>query len=241
MIYTKCMRWSYRCRWNSQWFAIERCFPLESNCQQDNRSSAFIGFTQDNICRIQEVLKKPPLAVVLENNTRWNSFRDTLKRLIELKEVLTLAMSDDFEDFNWKDIENVCKLLQPLKEATMALQEKSADAKLAVRVIKHFYDMVKDRMRNLNQTPQGISADHAYIAPKKVCRFTEFVEQSMSDDFDIFSYMQNFKPTSCDPECIFSLCRLTKNYLQNKLTPANHSRNVSFNKNKHLFAPNSGS
>ena len=80
----------------------------------------------------KEILKKPPLAVVLENNTRWNSFHDMLKRLIELVEVLTLAMPDDFEDFNWKNIENVCKLL---KEATMALQEKSADAKLAVRVI----------------------------------------------------------------------------------------------------------
>ena len=97
------------------------------------RSSAL----QVNICRIQEVLKKPPFAVVLENNTRWNSFHDMLKRLIELKEVLTLAMPDDFEDFNWKAIENVCKLLQPLKEATMASQEKSADAKLAVRVIKY--------------------------------------------------------------------------------------------------------
>ena len=202
-----------------------------------------------------------------------------LKRLIELKEVLTLVMQDDFEDFNWKDIEKVCKRFQPLKEATMALQEKSADAKLAVRVIKYlkviassetvlespvndvmqkwingkiivnallhsdgpFYDMVKDRRKNLNQTPQVVSADHAYIAPKKVCRFTEFVEQSMFDDFNIFSYMQNFKPTSCNPECLFSLCRLTKNYLQNRLTPANHSRNVFPNKNKHLTAPNSGS
>ena len=201
-----------------------------------------------------------------------------LKRLIELKEVLTLAMPDDFENFNWKDIENVCKLLQPLKEATMALQEKSADAKLAVRVIKYlviassetvldspvsevmqkwiigniiviavlhsdgpFFDMVKDRMKNVNQTPQVVSADHAYIAPKKVCRSTEFVERSMSDDFDKFSYMQNFRPYSCDPECIISLCRLTKNYLQNRLAPASHSRNVFLNKNKHLIAPNSGS
>ena len=173
-----------------------------------------------------------------------------LKRLIELKEVLTLAMLDDFEDFKWKHTDNVCKLLQLLKEATMALQEKSADAKLAVHVIKYlkviassetvldsrvndvmqkwingniivnalldsdgpFYDMFKDRMKNLNQTPQLVSADHAYIAPKKVCRFTEFVEQSRSDDFDIFSYMQNFRPTSCDPECLFCLSRLTKNY-----------------------------
>ena len=60
-----------------------------------------------------------------------------LKRLIELKEVLTLAMPEDFEGFNWEDIENVCKLWRSLKEATMALREKSADAKLAVRVIKY--------------------------------------------------------------------------------------------------------
>ena len=101
--------------------------------------------------------------------------------------------------------------------------------------------MVKDRMKNLNQTPQVVSADHAHIAPRKGCCFTEFVEQSMSDDFDIFSYMQSFKPTSCDPECLFSLCRLTKNYLQNRLTPVNRSRNVFLNKNKLLIAPNSGS
>ena len=82
-------------------------------------------------------------------------------------------------------------------------------------------------MKNLNQTPQVVSADHAYKAPKKVCRFTEFVEQSMSDDFDVFSYMQNFKPDSCDPESLFSLCRLTKNYLQSRLTPPNHSTHIT--------------
>ena len=68
-------------------------------------------------------------------------------------------------------------------------------------------------MKNLNQAPQVVSADPAYIAPKKVCRFTEFVEQSMFDEFDIFPYMQNFKSTSCDPECLFSLCRVTTKLL----------------------------
>ena len=125
------------------------------------------------------------------------------------------------------------------------VMQKWNNGNIIVNALLHsdgpFYDMVKDRMKNLNQTPQVVSAGHAYIAPKKVCRLTEFVEQSMSDGFDIFSYIQNFRPISCDPECLFSLCRLTNNYLQNRLTPANHSRNVFFNKNKHLIAPNSGS
>ena len=72
------------------------------------------------------------------------------------------------------------------------VMQKWINGNIIVNALLHsdgpFYDMVKDRIKKLNQTPQVVSADHAYIAPKKVCRFTEFVEQSMSDDFDIISW-----------------------------------------------------
>ena len=52
---------------------------------------------------------------------------------------------------------------------------------------------------------------------------------------DIFAFLENFRPSSVDPERLFSLCRLSRNYLQNRLSPENHSRNVFLNKNKRFL------
>ena len=48
-------------------------------------------------------------------------------------------------------------------------------------------------------------------------------------------FMKNFRPGSVDPERLVSLGRLSKNYLQNRLSAENHSRNVFLNKNKSKF------
>ena len=41
--------------------------------------------------------------------------------------------------------------------------------------------------------------------------------------------------SALNPERLFSLCRLSRNYLQNRLSPENHSRNVFLNKNKRFL------
>ena len=43
--------------------------------------------------------------------------------------------------------------------------------------------------------------------------------------------MKNFRPTAEDTKRIFPISRISKNYLQGRLTPENHHRNVYLRKN----------
>ena len=73
------------------------------------------------------------------------------------------------------------------------------------------------------------------VAVEEGLSFAEFNNNCQLDEFDIFAFLENFRPSSVDPERLFSLCRLSRNYLQNRLSPENHSRNVFLNKNKRFL------
>ena len=57
-----------------------------------------------------------------------------------------------------------------------------------------------------------------------------------SSNFHFNLYLKNFRCTSVDPGRLFSLGCLTKNYLQSRLIPENHDRNVFVAKNEHDFS-----
>ena len=44
--------------------------------------------------------------------------------------------------------------------------------------------------------------------------------------FTVSAVMRNLRPSTADPERLFSFGRLSKNYLQTRLTPEHHDRNL---------------
>ena len=63
--------------------------------------------------------------------------------------------------------------------------------------------------------------------------YKDIKKQSKQDNgFDIMAAMTNFKPASVDPKRLFSYVRISKNYLQIRLSPDNHDRNVFLSKNQ---------
>ena len=67
------------------------------------------------------------------------------------------------------------------------------------------------------QTP-ALSADHQYSVGNSIPSYTKFSVASDSETFIVVDFMKNFRPGSVDPERLFSLGRLSKNYLQNRLS-----------------------
>ena len=51
--------------------------------------------------------------------------------------------------------------------------------------------------------------------------FEDFSKKVTEEDFRIENYIKRFRPASVDPERMFSLCRYSKNYLQNRMTAEN--------------------
>ena len=85
-------------------------------------------------------------------------------------------------------------------------------------------------MHRLNATVQAPSSDHEYN-PSAPITFSSFVAAKVVEQFDVKVMMTNFRPTSADTERVFSLARISKNFLQNRLSTANHNRNVFLKKN----------
>ena len=82
-----------------------------------------------------------------------------------------------------------------------------------------------------NQQP---SEDHVYVG-SEILSFQDFNSRVEKDAFDFMEFLENFRPASVDPERLFSFCRSSKNFLQNRLSPENQSRNVFLNKNKQFL------
>ena len=80
------------------------------------------------------------LQPVKDVKTRWNTTHDTLKRFVELKNPITKILNDEewkekikvnkkavkFSSLEWQVMENVVKVLEPFKEATLELSKQSA-------------------------------------------------------------------------------------------------------------------
>ena len=98
-----------------------------------------------------------------------------------------------------------------------------------------FFETIRKFAVEPESATQVASNDHQYVAVEEGLSFAEFNNNCQLDEFDIFAFLENFRPSSVDPERLFSLCRLSRNYLQNRLSPENHSRNVFLNKNKRFL------
>ena len=78
------------------------------------------------------------------------------------------------------------------------------------------------------------SEDHIYVG-SEILSFQDFNSLVEKDVFDLMEFLEKVRPASVDPERLFSFCRLSEKFLQNRLSPENHSRNVFLNKNKHFL------
>ena len=76
---------------------------------------------------------------------------------------------------------------------------------------------------------------NGYVAGTSSMSFAEYVYRVEDEQFDVKNHLSNFRATSADPERLFSFARLFKNYLQNRLSPANHCRNAFLSKNRYFF------
>ena len=86
---------------------------------------------------------------VKDVKTRWNTTHDTLKRFVELKDPIIKVLDDaewkekikckekavKFSSHEWKLMENVVKVLEPFKEATLELSKASACISLTIPTI----------------------------------------------------------------------------------------------------------
>ena len=98
-----------------------------------------------------------------------------------------------------------------------------------------FFDMIRELAIHRQTSTQPPSSDHGYVTTTKAMSFAEYVNRIEDNQFDIKEHLINFRPTSSDTERMFSLGRLSKNYLQTRLSPENHSRNLFLAKNKQFF------
>ena len=66
-----------------------------------------------------------------------------LERFVDLQDVLPHLLPSSLlpEDFDSTTLQTICKILKPLQEATLALQNEKADAALAVKVINFLRHM----------------------------------------------------------------------------------------------------
>ena len=92
-----------------------------------------------------------------------------------------------------------------------------------------FYEFVKQTCR---PEPEQITT---VISGQDLENQLNHSESNEESDFDILPYLTNFKPSSVDAERLFSLGRLSKNYLQSRMSPQTHERNVFIAKNKPMF------
>ena len=71
---------------------------------------------QEKLKRIQETMNSSSKSIYIDNETRWNSLYDCINRFIELRDILILLLPpEDFEDFDWRRLIRIQKVLSPLK------------------------------------------------------------------------------------------------------------------------------
>ena len=125
-------------------------------------------------------------------------------------------------------------LCNPIRDVLSKWVDGNAIVNAIINNNGGFFD--KNRQIALSPTlsNQQPSEDHVYVG-SEILSFQDFNSRVEKDVFDIMEFLKNFRPASVDPERLFSFCRLSKNFLQNRLSPENHSRNVFLNKNKHFL------
>ena len=84
-----------------------------------------------------------------------------------------------------------------------------------------FFDKVRQIALSPTLSNQQPSEDHVYVG-SEILSFQDFNSRVEKDVFDIMEFLENFRPASVDTERLFSFCRLSKNFLQNRLSPENY-------------------
>ena len=97
-----------------------------------------------------------------------------------------------------------------------------------------FFEKMRAKALSDELSVQIPTADHMYSEASDIS-FHDFDARTEMDNFEILEWLENFRPTSVDTERMFSFARLSRNFLQNRLSTASHSRNVFLNRNK-LFS-----
>ena len=90
-----------------------------------------------------------------------------------------------------------------------------------------FHEYVRTKAHMHVEGSRENADDHTY-APAIEVDFDAFVRASKPDDaFDIVTFLgDSFRPSSVDPERLFSLARISKTYLQNRLSPAHYRKPI---------------
>ena len=100
-------------------------------------------------------------------------------------------------------------------------------------VFGEFHSAVKDYITS-QTVVQEPSADHAYNERAEMS-FANFVYEQDESIFQLNNNLSDSKPTSADVERFFSSGRLSKNFLQSRMSSENHSTNVFLKKKKINF------
>ena len=120
----------------------------------------------------------------------------------------------------------------------LSVLSKWVDGNSLVDALLHksggFYSLVKQSVQEgTRQLVQPASSDHIYLQCS-ISSIADFNQEIQTSKFEVKAFMKNFCPTSVDTERLFSTSRISKNYLQGRLTPPeNHHRNVYLRKNEH--------
>ena len=174
---------------------------------------------------------------LLPSDFEWNKLQKFCNVLKPLEE-LTLKVEAETADVSvgiqaLEILKHLAAQEPALNSPIKCILKKHIDGNPIVNAIlyKHgeFNDSLK-AMYRLNATVQAPSSDHEYnpFAPKT---FSPFVAAKVVEQFDVKVMSTNFRPTSADTDRVYSLARISKNFLQNRLSTANHNRNVFLKKN----------
>ena len=98
-----------------------------------------------------------------------------------------------------------------------------------------FFQYVKSKFM-ATTVNQRSTDDHGYVSTSHIS-YNERKTQPFWINFNILKVLPNFKPCSVDVERLFLLGRISKIFLQSKLSTSSHShnRNVFLNKNHHFL------
>ena len=116
-------------------------------------------------------------------------------------------------------------LCNPIRDVLSKWVDGNAIVNAKINNNGGFFDKVSQNALSPTLSNQQPSEDHVYVG-SEILSFQDFNSRVEKDVFDIMEFLENFRPASVDPERLFSFCCLSKNFLQNRLSPENHSRNV---------------
>ena len=99
----------------------------------------------------QSLPDSKPLALVIPNDTRWNSTFRALYRLCELKNLIQLVIP--MSDIYWKSVEDICLYLKPFQKATDTLQRDGATLNQVYDQMQQLYTHAQ-MFNSLSETKQ---------------------------------------------------------------------------------------